>query len=559
MFGPTLETVFLTAGGLGLFLFGMKMMSSGIEMAAGEKLQNMLQKATRNRVMAVIVGILATIAINSSTATTIMTVSFVHSGLLNLFQAMGIILGANVGTTFSAQLIAFRIDTIAPLFIFVGILLHLFARRRKYKNIGYIILGFGVLFFGISVMSGPLRELARQPEFYAILKTFENPFLALMAGFIFTAVIQSSSATMALLVTMHFTLVPGEPPPMSFQTAAFIILGTNIGTSITTIIASIPASRESKRAALFHIMFDVIGSTIFGTLVYLGLTMPLVPDVLAWFEGTWEDPARRVAMFHMLYNFATMFLILPFLKPVAVLMEKMMPIKEADKPDTKYEKKLMYLDTDLVEIPSVVIRNAHLELCRIQEIANEMLGFAIDAFVESDVDKAKKVDAKTVRYLTRKTSSKLVKLNRMTMIKRDAKKVGKMFRTLYDLERIAAHAENITEYVVQIKENDLNFPDDAIKELKELGSLTTKLADLSLSAFKDEDASMLPQIEELENQVDKFSKELTENQINRMKEETLDPRAGVIFTDMIIDLERSADHSNIIASNMLEQKQSEKK
>ncbi|MCL2415015.1 MAG: hypothetical protein FWC94_07210, partial [Bacteroidales bacterium] len=236
------------------------------------------------------------------------------------------------------------------------------------------------------------------------------------------------------------------------------------------------------------------------------------------------------------------------------LMEKMIPIKEEDKPDSKYEKKLMYLDTDLIQIPSVVIRNAHLELCRIQEIANEMLGFAIDAFVENDMNKAKKVDAKTVRYLTRKTSSKLVRLNRMTMIKRDAKKVGKMFRILYDLERIAAHAENITEYIGQIKENDLNFPDDATMELKELGLLTTKLANLSLSSFRNEDASMLPQIQELEDQVDKLSEELTNNQIDRMREETLDPRAGVIFTDMIIDLERSADHSNIIASNILGEK-----
>ena len=543
MFGPTLETIFLIAGGLGLFLFGMKMMSSGIEMVAGERLQAILQRATSNRIMAVTAGIVATIAINSSTATSIMTVSFVHSGLLTLKQAMGVILGANVGTTFSAQLIAFRIDTVAPLFIFIGILLHLFAKKRKYKNIGYIILGFGVLFFGITVMSGPLRELAHNPEFNQILTTFENPLFALLAGFIFTAIIQSSSATIGLLITMHLSGVP-----MTFETSAFIILGTNVGTSITTLIASIPANRDSKRAALFHITYNVIGSVVFGILIFAS------PSVLVWFEHTWTDGARQVAMFHTLYNVAAMLLILPFLTPLSVLMEKMIPIKEEDKPDSKYEKKLMYLDTDLIQIPSVVIRNAHLELCRIQEIANEMLGFAIDAFVENDMNKAKKVDAKTVRYLTRKTSSKLVRLNRMTMIKRDAKKVGKMFRILYDLERIAAHAENITEYIGQIKENDLNFPDDATMELKELGLLTTKLANLSLSSFRNEDASMLPQIQELEDQVDKLSEELTNNQIDRMREETLDPRAGVIFTDMIIDLERSADHSNIIASNILGEK-----
>jgi len=517
-------------------------------MAAGERLQSFLQRATSNRFMAVLAGILATIAINSSTATTIMTVSFVHTGLLTLMQAMGVILGANVGTTFSAQLIAFRIDTIAPLFIFIGIIIHLFAKKRRYKNIGYIILGFGVLFFGITVMGGPLRELARDPNFNQILTTFQNPFLALLVGFAFTAIVQSSSATMGLLVTMHLSGVP-----MTFETSAFIILGTNIGTSITTLIASIPANRNSKRAALFHIMFDVIGSVVFGTLIFA------FPAILEWFKYTWAEPARQVAMFHTLYNFATMFLILPFLKPVSVLMEKMIPLKDADRPDKKYEKKLMFLDTDIVRVPSVVIRNAHLELCRIQRIANEMLEIAVEAFVENDLEKAKKVDAKTVRYLTRQTSSKLVQLNKMTLWKYDANRVGKMFRILYDIERIAAHAENITEYIVEINERELVFPSEATQDLKELAHLTTKLADLSLAAFRDEDYSLLPQIEELEDKVDCLSKTLTENHINRSKEDPMHPRCGVIFTDMIIDLERSADHSNIIASNMLGPDQSEKK
>lgn len=477
-----------------------------------------------------------------------MTVSFVHSGLLNLMQAMGVILGANVGTTFSAQLVAFRIDTVAPLFIFVGILIHLFARKKRYKNIGYIILGFGVLFFGITVMGGPLRELARDPAFNAILTTFENPLLALLAGFAFTAIIQSSSATMGLLVTMHLSGVP-----MTFETSAFIILGTNIGTSITTLIASIPANRDSKRAAMFHIMFDVIGSVVFGTLILL------FPSILQWFQDTWSESARQVAMFHTLYNFATMFLILPFLKPVAMLMEKIIPVKKESTPDIKYEKKLMYLDTDMMRVPSAIVTNARLELCRIQKISNEMLGFAIDAFVENDKEKAKKVDAKTVSYLTRQTSSMLVKINKMTLSKYDAKQIGKMFRVIYDLERIAAHAENITEYVEKINENDLVFPNSAITELSELGTLTMRLSDLSLNACRNEDATMLPQIEELEDQVDELSKEFTKNHINRLKEETLDPRCGVIFTDMIIDLERCADHSHAIATNMLGQKEFEKK
>ena len=205
---PALESIFLVVGGLGLFLFGMKMMSTGLELIAGDRLQGIIKRVTSNRFSAVAVGILATIAINSSTATTIMTVSFVNSGMMNLSQAIGIIMGANVGTTFSAQLIAFRLDQVAPLFIFIGIIMYLFFKKRSIKNIGYAVLGFGILFFGVTVMGGPLKGLANNPSGNAILTTFQNPILSILAGFLFTAIIQSSSATMGILVTLHLSGVP---------------------------------------------------------------------------------------------------------------------------------------------------------------------------------------------------------------------------------------------------------------------------------------------------------------------------------------------------------------
>ena len=536
-----IETIFLITGGLGLFLFGMKMMSSGIETIAGDRLHAILQRATSNRFLAVAMGILATIAINSSTATTIMTVSFVNSGLMNLTQSMGIILGANVGTTFSAQLIAFRVDTVAPLFIFVGIILHLFVKKKRIKNIGYVILGFGILFFGITVMGTPLRALANEPAFNAILSTFANPVLALLAGFIFTAVVQSSSATMGILVTMHLSGVP-----ITFETSAFIILGTNIGTSITTVIASIPANRESKRAALFHIMFDIIGSTVFGTLIVV------FPGILGWFESTWTESARQVAMFHTLYNFATMFLILPFINQVALLMQKIVPIKASDTNSSAYDRKLMYLDTKIAQSPSMLIRNAHLELCRIQGIANETLELAAEAFFKNDMESALCVrkNKKSINSLIRKTTARLVKVNNATLSQADARRLGKMFRTLYDIERIGDHAENITEYTEQIVENELHFPEAATLELRELSALTMSLSAMSLQIFEKQDSSLLPQIKELEKKVDNLSKKLTENHIVRLSEESFEPRCGVIFTDMIIDLERCGDHANNIASSM---------
>ncbi|MCL2864969.1 MAG: Na/Pi cotransporter family protein [Lachnospiraceae bacterium] len=543
----SLESIFLVAGGLGLFLFGMKMMSGGIELIAGERLQSILQKATSNRVFAVIVGILATIAINSSTATTIMTVSFVNSGLMNLTQAIGIILGANVGTTFSAQLIAFRIDTVAPLFIFVGIIMYLFVKKRSIKNIGYVILGFGILFFGITVMGTPLRGIADQPGFNAMLTAFENPFLALVAGFAFTAVVQSSSATMGLLVTMHLNGVP-----IPFETSAFIILGTNIGTSITTVLASIPANRQSKRAALFHIMFDIIGSAVFGTLVFV------FPAILQWFQHTWAETARQVAMFHTLYNFATMFLILPFIGPVAKLMEKIVPLK-ADGADRTYEKKLMYLDSadaKLLQSPGVAVLNAHLELCRMGKIANENLKLALEAFFQKDVEKARKVveNEDILNYLNHSISAKLVWINNMRLSIHEAKKVGEMFRTLSDMERIGDHAENIAEYTVVIAEGNLRFTEAAIEELKELSEVTVALAVKAMEVFERQDEPSLSQIVALEDEVDELSVDFIENHIERLKEEACAPQSGVFFTDMITDLERCADHANNIAFTIIPEK-----
>ncbi|MCL2425344.1 MAG: Na/Pi cotransporter family protein [Oscillospiraceae bacterium] len=533
--------IFLVCGGLGLFLFGMKMMSSGMELIAGDRLQGIIKRVTSNRFFAVLVGIAATIAINSSTATTIMTVSFVNSGMMNLTQAIGIIMGANVGTTFSAQLVAFRIDQFAPLFIFIGVILHIFFKKRSIKNIGYVVLGFGILFFGVTVMGEPFSDLRHNPSFYAILTTFQNPILAVLAGFLFTAIIQSSSATMALLVTLHLYGVP-----IPFTTSAFIILGTNIGTSMTTLISSISANRESKRAALFHIMFDVIGTTVFGTIIYI------FPGILAWFQNTWAEPARQVAMFHTLYNFATMFLILPFVTQVAKLMTKIVPIKD-DGADVTYEKKLIYLDEKVNFTPSIAVVNAHLELCRMGKIANENLARALDAFNNENVEKAKKVikNEKIIDYLSHNIAVKLIEINKMALSSFEAERVGRMFQIVSDMERLGDHAENIAEYAINMDEQNIKLSGTAREELEELGMLALNVTTKAIDAYEQEDSSLLQDVRSIEKEVDVLAAEFTNNHIGRLKLATCEPRGGVIFTDMISDLERSADHANNIAFSLL--------
>jgi len=536
-----MQAVILIAGGFGLFIFGMRTMSSGLELVAGDRMQRILQGATANRFLAVFFGIFVTIALNSSTAATIMTVSFVNSGLMTLTQSIGVILGANVGTTFSAQLIAFRIDAYAPLFIFVGIILHMFFKKRNVKNIGQVVLGFGLLFFGISVLGGPLRELRHEPAFYNFLVNFDNPILALLAGFVFTAVVQSSTATTGILVGLHVAGVP-----ISFETSAFIILGTNIGTSITTVIASIPANRDSKRAALFHITFDIIGSTVFGTLIFL------FPGILGWFQSTWAEPARQVAMFHTLYNVATMVLFLPFVNQAALLMQKVIPYRESEN-RTTYEKKLVYLDTKMMQTPSIAVLNAHQELCRMGRIANENLTLSLEAFFEKSEEKAKKTfeNEEIVNYLNHNIASKLVWINNMTLSNAEAEKIGRMFQTVSDIERIGDHAENIAEYALVMRDEDIKLSDGATEELKRLGEVAVDLVTKTLDLYEHQNEAGIPQIESLEEEVDRLSVAFTENHIARLKAGTCDPKGGVVFTDMIIDLERSGDHAENIAYSIV--------
>lgn len=540
------SSVMLVLGGLGLFLLGMRMMSQGLQTIAGDRLQGFLKKATTNRFLAVFVGIVATIGLNSSTASTVMTVSFVNSGLMNLSQAVGVIMGANLGTTLSAHLFTFRIDAYAPLFIFIGIVLYLFLKKKKVKNIGYVILGFGILFFGITTMGGPLREMGRTEVFQSILVAFENPFLALLAGFAFTAAVQSSTAATGVIVMMA-----AQGVPIPFETAAFIILGTNLGTSITTIIASIPANRASKRAALFHITFDIIGSTVFGLLIFI------FPAILGWFQGVWYESSRQIAMFHTLYNTATLLLLLPFSGFLARIMERIIPVKDFEVADATFEKKLMFIDAKVEVAPHTAVLNAHMELCRMGKIAKENLTIALDAFFEKSPEKVEKVykNEGVVNYLNHNIAAKLAWINRMPLSNAEAKKVGDMFWILSDIERVSDHAENIAEYAeIMIDNEKMRFSEEALLEMKNLGNVVVELVEKALEVYEKHDENMLPKIQILEDKTDALSGEYTENHINRLIAETCEPRCGAIFTDMIGDLERSGDHANNIAFSILPSK-----
>jgi phosphate:Na+ symporter len=332
---------------------------------------------------------------------------------------------------------------------------------------------------------------------------------------------------------------------------AFILLGVNIGTSLTTVIASIPASRESKRAAFFHIMYDIIGSVIFGSLILF------FPGILDWFTRTWQgNYAQQAAMFHTIYNVSTMLLLLPFVGKIAQLMQKIVPVI-AEKSSPDHEKKLVFLDTQISQAPSVSVLNAHMEVCRMGQIANENFNMAIDSFFEKDDKKVKKIkeNEKVIDFLNHKITAKLAEMNRMTLSPQDAINVSKMFIILSDIERIGDHAINIAEHTNVIVTEGRNFSKTAVSELKSLTEATSLLITRSLDIFNKKDKESLAAVKAAEKKIDKNTIKYTKNHIERLKNGECEPSSGVMFTAVINDLERCADHAkNIAFSVSLEKK-----
>ncbi|MDR0469947.1 MAG: Na/Pi cotransporter family protein [Peptococcaceae bacterium] len=531
--------VFLIFGGLGLFLFGMKIMSDGLENMAGDRLRSILEKATAHRFFGIIVGTVVTCIIQSSSATTVMVVGFVNASMLTLTQAISIIMGANIGTTITAQIISFKIDPIAPLCIFAGLVMHMFFKKRNTKNTGYILLGFGILFFGISTMGAPLKEFSKLDWFQSMLLTFQHPFLSLLAGIIFTAIIQSSSATTGIIVALYLGGVN-----LPFQTAAYLVLGSNIGTCITAMLASIAASRESKRAALAHVLFNVIGCIIFGTLIMA------FPGILTWIQVTWKDGARQVAMFHTLFNVSTVVVLVGFIKQLAMLVHKVIPEIESENAATK---KLVFLGSSIMQIPAIAVTQAQRELDRMGAMALENLQLALETFFTGDTSKTATVleVEDTIDYLNHNITTWLVRIRGLKLSDVDMEKLGTMLHTVSDIERIGDHAENIVEYAMFEEKYGTKISQAAMDELRELSDATVETIKLALKTFKDRDASLLHVIDKLEQKVDDMSITCVENHIQRLQDEVCDPRGGVMFTDMVTDLERCADHANNIAYSIL--------
>ncbi|MCL2527832.1 MAG: Na/Pi cotransporter family protein, partial [Defluviitaleaceae bacterium] len=445
--------IFLIFGGLGIFLYGMKMLVDGLEVMAGNRMRSIVERATSNRFLGIGVGALVTIMIQSSTATSVIAVGFINAGLMSLAQAISLVIGAHIGTTLTAHLFAIRVTAAAPMFIFIGLVMYLFMKKKAVKDFGFILLGVGLLFFGLTVMGDPLRVFAETPGFQSLLIAFENPFLAIFAGFVFTAVIQSSTAATGILIALY-----QSGAGLNFRTAAFLILGISIGTTVTALLASLAGRRESKRLALANMIYIIFGSIVFGVLIYV------FPGILHWFQNRWSDGDRQMAMFYTFFKVGLTLIFLPFVGQLANLMYKVMP-KRTQSTDTR---ELHYIKTaSTPQTPGAIIEQAYDELHRMGNMALENIQLALEAFVSGDEAKLAAVHETetSINFLNRQITTLLMELENIESVS-EMKKIGTLMYIASDLERIGDHAENISEHELRTKKKgNMRLSERAMEEI----------------------------------------------------------------------------------------------
>ena len=539
-----MDTIFLIInllGGLGLFLYGMKMMGDGLENAAGDKLKGIFDKITSNPIKGVLTGTIVTAIIQSSSATTVMIVGFVNAGLMNLYQATSVIMGANIGTTVTAQLITFKFDAFSPIFLAIGAVMILFCNKRKVKEVGQIILGFGVLFLGLNLMSGAMSPL-KDSVFFTnlILKLEGHTILGLLIGLMMTAVLQSSSASTGILVALAST---GSLP---LTVAIPILLGNNIGTCVTALISSIGTSITAKKAAVIHLLFNLIGAIIF-----LIIPVNLLADVVLAISPNVGPEAipRQIANAHTLFNVVNTILLLPLIKYLVAFVNKIIPGEdEKDVPGVKY------IDERLLETPAIAFGQTTNEVARMAEKANENLKIAMNSFLQGDEELIKLAysNERIINLLEHDITRYLVKLSNSDLGDEQRAELAAYFHVVNDIERIGDHAENIADLASERIAKGLTFSPEALNEIKGMFDYTVSAVEMSIDCFKNYNKEKAAGIRGIEDRIDSLEKELRASHIKRLSTGVCNAVVGTIFLDLISNLERIGDHSVNIAEMIYE-------
>lgn len=529
-------------GGLGMFLYGMKLMSDGLEKAAGARLRGILEFFTKNRFVGMLVGILFTAIVQSSSATTVLVVSFVNSGLMSLLQAAGVIMGANIGTTVTSQLIAFNLSDIAPLFIMGGVIMVMFCKNQNIKKVGEVVLGFGILFMGLATMSSALSTLKESPEIVNVIASLKNHILAVLVGFVITAVLQSSSATVGIVLLM------AQQGLLELPICFYIMLGCNMGSCVSALIASLGGKKDAKRAAMIHFLFNIIGSAAIIFILLFGLDA--FSNFIYKFSG--QDIGRSVANAHTVFKIFQVILLFPFAKLLVKMTYLIVP--GDDKEQTGKEFTLQYIGEKAIFSPATAVVEATNELRRMGNMALENLELAMDAFVNQDVKKAEEVYhvEKNINYMNHSITDYLVKINQMTLPLDDSKNIGGLFHVVNDIERIGDHAENIADAAKTRLEDGVVFSKSGIADLKEMLEKVTIITNYALDMFSYNSKEHLEEILQLEDEIDNMERELQHKHVVRLTKNECSPEAGMLFSDMISGLERVADHATNIAFSILE-------
>ncbi|MCR5426813.1 MAG: Na/Pi cotransporter family protein [Lachnospiraceae bacterium] len=538
----SLSTVFSMAAGLGLFLYGMHLMSKAIETVAGTRLRRILEIFTTNRFSGLVVGVVFTAIVQSSSACTAMVVSFVNAGLMNLYQAAGVIFGANIGTTITSQLVSFNLSQYAPVILLAGVIVTMFSSRQRVKEWGEVVVGFGILFLGLSTMSSAMAVMKTEPLIVNTLRSLTNPVLATLMGLVITSVVQSSS------VTVSIVLLLAQQDLLELPICLYIILGCNIGACSTALLASLSGKKDAKRAALIHFWFNVIGTI----LIYIILAFAMDP-VIRLIQSISADNGRFVANAHTLIKIFQVIVLFPFIKPIVKLASA--TVRGEDKKVGYRESyQLKFIGEKVVFNPATAVVEVVKELDRMASLASENLNRSMNALItldEEDIEETYEVE-KNINFLNHSITAYLVKINQSPLPIDDLKSIGALFHVVNDIERIGDHAENMADAARQRKENGASFSKEAQKELGEMLDMVNTIIQYAVEIFATSNERHVKDVEELEERIDAKERELQEKHIERLTRGECTPEAGMIFSDVVTGLERVADHATNIAFATIE-------
>ncbi|MCH4886359.1 Na/Pi cotransporter family protein [Acidaminobacter sp. JC074] len=530
------EIIVQLIGGLALFLYGMNVMGEGLQKSAGDKMKSIIESLTRNRIMAVLVGTVVTAIIQSSSATTVMVVGLVNAGIMNLTQSVGIIMGADIGTTITAQLVSINLTALAPFSIALGVVINLSTKNPKIKKYAEILIGFGILFMGMDIMKGACKPLRSYEPFTNLLTRFGSgsgidTFLAIGTGFLVTAVIQSSSATTGIMIALAGAGL------LNIESAFPVLLGANIGTCVTALLSSIGTKRVAKRAAIMHLTIKVIGTTIFAIFLS-GITVSVVQMMSS-------SPERQIAWAHTLFNVVNTMILLPFAPLLVKFVMKVLP--QQSSPEEK--DYTLALDDRILGTPYIALEQVKNEITVMGDLAVKSFHTAMDGFLDSNPDNVTKVNRyeEKINLMEEEILEYLVKMSNSAVSGDQREMIDTLFNSVNDIERLGDHAENIAELTTYKIKHQLKFSSEANVELREIYEVAKEALDIAIANIKNEDQAEASKVVEIEQRIDELEEALRKKHIRRLSDGICQAKSGVIFLDLINNIERVGDHAMNIA------------